>query len=197
MTYPVNNICVYCGSNIGAKPDYAENAVALGKLMASRGIGVVYGGGTVGLMGLVANSVLESGGRAIGIIPRVLDLVERRHDSLTESYYVETMHERKAMMADRADAFIALPGGYGTFEEFFEMVTWAQLGIHQKPVVLFNMAGYYDSLIAFIDNAVTEGFVRAVNRNLFQVGDTPEAVLDLIANFKPIQPVLPVGEVKP
>lgn len=197
MAYSVKNICVYCGSNVGTNPAYAENAVALGQLMASRGIGLVYGGGMIGLMGIIANTVLENGGQVVGIIPHALNTVERRHTGLTESVVVDSMHERKALMADRADAFVALPGGYGTFDEFFEIVTWSQLGIHPKPIVLFNMAGYYDALIAFVDQCVTEGFIRANNRNLFRVGTTPEEVLDLILNFQTVQSVLPVGEAKP
>ncbi len=197
MAYPVKNICVYCGSNVGTNQAYAENAVALGKLMASQGIGLVYGGGMIGLMGIIANAVLENGGQVVGIIPHALNTVERRHTGLTESIVVDSMHERKALMADRADAFVALPGGYGTFDEFFEIVTWSQLGIHPKPIVLFNMAGYYDALIAFVDQCVTEGFIRANNRNLFKVGTTPEEVLDLILNFQPVQSILPVGEAKP
>jgi uncharacterized protein (TIGR00730 family) len=153
--------------------------------MAQRGIGLVFGGGCVGLMGVVADTVLANGGEAIGVIPGGLMQREIGHKGLTKLHVVETMHQRKALMADLSDAFIALPGGYGTLEEFAEIVTWSQLGIHLKPCVLLNLEGYWNGLLNFFDHAVSEDFVRTENRNLVLVGSTPEEVLDKISAWKP------------
>jgi uncharacterized protein (TIGR00730 family) len=153
--------------------------------MVRRGIGLVFGGGRIGLMGVVADTVLANGGEATGVIPGGLIQREIGHKGLTKLHVVETMHQRKALMADLSDAFIALPGGYGTLEEFAEIVTWTQLGIQIKPCALLNIEGYWDGLLSFVDHAVQEDFVRAENRRLILVGSTPEDVLDKIAGWKP------------
>ncbi|HEV2462624.1 MAG TPA: TIGR00730 family Rossman fold protein, partial [Acidobacteriaceae bacterium] len=162
-------ICVFCGSAMGARPEYESAARDLGRRIAESGYGLVYGGGSVGLMGVLADAALAAGGEVVGIIPDVIVDLEVGHSGLTELLVVRTMHERKALMAERADAFMALPGGYGTMDEFMEIVTWAQLGIHSKPCVLVNVAGYYDALMRFLDVGVSEGFIRAENRALVQV----------------------------
>lgn len=178
-------ICVFCGSSCGARPAYAAGAKRLGELMAQRNIGLVFGGGCVGLMGVVADTVLANGGEATGVIPDGLMRREIGHRGVTKLHVVKTMHERKALMADLSDAFIALPGGYGTLEEFAEIVTWSQLGIQVKPCVLLNLEGYWNGLLSFIDHAVNEDFVRSENRGLILVGATPEEVLDKISSWKP------------
>ena len=159
-------ICVFCGSNSGINPAYRDAAQAMGHLLAERGIELVYGGGNVGLMGVLADAVLEANGRAIGVIPESLMSKEVGHLGLTELRIVQSMHERKALMADLSDGFIAMPGGFGTFEEFCEVVTWSQLGIHAKPCGLLNVSGYYDPLLQLFDHAVREGFLRQENRRL-------------------------------
>jgi uncharacterized protein (TIGR00730 family) len=179
------NICVFCGSSCGAREAYAAGARRLGELMVERGIGLVFGGGCIGLMGIMADTVMAGGGKAIGVIPDGLMQREIGHNGVTKLHVVETMHQRKALMADLADAFIALPGGYGTLEEFSEIVTWSQLGIQIKPCALLNIEGYWDGLLNFIDHAVAEDFVRAENRGLILVGSTPEEVLDKITAWKP------------
>ena len=153
-------ICVFCGSSAGNRAIYAATAIALGKAIAARGWGIVYGGGRVGMMGRVADAALAAGGRVIGVIPHFLHEKEIAHRSLTELHFTESMHERKAKMAAIADAFVALPGGYGTLEELCEILTWAQLGIHNKPIGLLNVEEYFDPLLRFFDVAVTEGFLR-------------------------------------
>jgi uncharacterized protein (TIGR00730 family) len=178
-------ICVFCGSSCGARAAYAAAAKRLGELMVRRGIGLVFGGGRIGLMGVVADTVLANGGEATGVIPGGLIQREIGHKGLTKLHVVETMHQRKALMADLSDAFIALPGGYGTLEEFAEIVTWTQLGIQIKPCALLNIEGYWDGLLSFVDHAVQEDFVRAENRRLILVGSTPEDVLDKIAAWQP------------
>lgn len=180
----MNRVCVFCGSSIGERSDYSEAAVMLGGLLARRNIGLVYGGGNVGLMGVIANAVLEAGGKVIGVIPHALAAREIEHRGLTELHVVDSMHTRKAMMADLADAFIAMPGGVGTFEEFFEAVTWTQLGLHRKPCGLLNVAGFYAPLAAFIDQAVSEGFIKPVHRAAIVVDDNPERLLDTLATVK-------------
>jgi uncharacterized protein (TIGR00730 family) len=180
----MKRVCVFCGSSIGARSDYSEAAVMLGGLLAQRDIGLVYGGGNVGLMGVIANAVLEAGGKVIGVIPHALAAREIEHRDLTELHVVDSMHTRKAMMADLADAFIAMPGGFGTFEEFFEAVTWTQLGLHRKPCGLLNVAGFYTPLAAFIDQAVSEGFIKPVHRAAIVVDDNPERLLDTLASVK-------------
>ena len=178
-------ICVFCGSSIGARPAYAIAAKKLGRLMAGRGIGLVFGGGCIGLMGAIADEVLAHGGEAIGVIPGGLMRREIGHRGVTQLHVVESMHQRKALMADLSDAFIALPGGYGTLEEFAEIVTWSQLGIQLKPCALLNIEGYWDGLLAFLDHAVNEDFVRAENRCLILVASTPEEILEKISVWKP------------
>jgi uncharacterized protein (TIGR00730 family) len=159
-------ICVFCGSSVGAHPKYLAEAESLGQQMAGRGWGLVYGGTSVGLMGAIANAVLSGGAEVIGVLPQALQDREIAHRGLTELHFVGSMHERKALMASLSDAFIALPGGYGTLDELFEIVTWAQLKIHSNPCVLINTDGYYDFLLRFLDHAVGEEFVKPANRRL-------------------------------
>jgi uncharacterized protein (TIGR00730 family) len=172
----LRRVCVFCGSSAGARPEYAAAARALGSLLATREIELVWGGGHVGLMGVVADTVLSAGGRAIGVIPAALAERELAHSRATGLHVVRTMHERKALMADLSDAFVALPGGMGTLDELFEILTWAQLGFHAKPVGLLDVAGYFEPLMAFVDRARDEGFVRAQDRAILQV-DTDAARL--------------------
>jgi uncharacterized protein (TIGR00730 family) len=181
----VKRICVFCGSSAGARPEYAGAAREMGRTLAEAGIGLVYGGGHVGLMGIVANAVLEAGGEAVGIIPEALMRREVGHTGLTELHVTASMHERKAMMADLSDGFIALPGGYGTFEEFCEVITWSQLGIHPKPCALLNTAGYWTPLLAMFDHAVAEGFVRPQHRALVLEDTSPAALLERMRAFVP------------
>ncbi|AUX34329.1 MULTISPECIES: TIGR00730 family Rossman fold protein [Sorangium] len=181
----LSRICVYCGSSPGASPAYRAAAVQVGELLAARGIGLVYGGGHVGLMGAIADAVLAAGGEAIGVIPRFLNQREIEHRGLTELHVVETMHERKAKMAALSDAFIALPGGIGTLEELFEVWTWTQLGSQEKPVGLLDVAGYYRPLIAFLDHVVAEQFLRPGHRAMLQVEGDAEALLGLLAAWRP------------
>lgn len=162
----LRRVCVFCGSKRGSDPVFRDEAAALGEAMARAGVGLVFGGGSVGLMGVVADAVLAAGGEAIGVIPERLAAEEIAHQSLTELRVVKTMHERKALMADLSDAFLALPGGIGTFEELFEVLTWAQLGIHRKPIGLLNVRGYYDPLLALLEHAVEQGFFRGSHRGL-------------------------------
>lgn len=171
------HLCVFCGSSPGRDPVYARAAREVGRLLARQGIGVVYGGGRVGMMGAVAEAALAAGGTVLGIIPEALMRSEIAYEGLTELRVVRSMHERKQMMADASDGFLALPGGFGTFEEFCEIVTWAQLGLHGKPCALLNVKGYYDPLLAMFDHALREGFVRPVHRSLVLAADTPAAVL--------------------
>ncbi len=181
----IQRVCVFAGSNPGAQPTYAEAAAALGTALATRGWGLVYGGGSVGLMGVMADAALAAGGEVIGIIPRALAAREIAHRRLTELQVVGTMHERKAQMAELADAFVALPGGMGTFDELFEIITWAQLGLHTKPIALFSANDYYATLLALVDHAVTEGFVPPHDRELLTVRKEPKALLDALAAYQP------------
>ena len=181
----IQRLGIYCGSRAGVRSVYADAARALGRLLAERGVGVVFGGGSVGLMGVVADAALEAGGEAIGVIPHGLAVREVGHGGLTELHVVDTMHERKALMADLADGFVALPGGIGTLEELMEVWTWAQLGIHRLPVGLLNVAGYFDSLIAFLDHAVAEGFVSAATRDVLTVADAPATLLAALGAWEP------------
>ena len=174
-------ICVFCGSAKGARAEYAAAAREMGRGIAESGLGLVYGGGSIGLMGVAADAALAAGGEVVGVIPDVIVDCEVGHDGLTELCVVPTMHERKAMMAERADAFVALPGGFGTMDEFMEIVTWAQLSIHSKPCVLVNVGGYYDPLLRFLDTAVDEGFIRADNRTLVRVARDAAEALEIIA----------------
>jgi uncharacterized protein (TIGR00730 family) len=180
----LHRICVYCGSSPGSDPAYADAAVRLGRMLARRGIGLVYGGGHVGLMGTVANAALDDGGEAIGVMPQTLVDREIAHTGLTELRVVGSMHERKLLMAELADGFVALPGGLGTLEELFEVYTWTQLGLHAKPLALLNVRGYFDGLVAFLDHAVAERFVTEEHRAMLVVADTPGAVLDAFADWR-------------
>lgn len=181
----IRSICVFCGSNAGNDPRFAAAAREFGALLAKEGIALVYGGGHVGLMGVLADAVLANGGKAIGVIPRALWDREVGHRGLTELHIVETMHERKAMMASLADAFVALPGGLGTLEEIFEVWTWAQLGIHRKPVGFLDAEGFYRSLLEFLDRAVDAGFVRAQHRAIAIVDADPAALLQRLCDYEP------------
>jgi uncharacterized protein (TIGR00730 family) len=181
----MKRICVFCGSSPGALPAYGEAAVHLGRLLASRGLGLVYGGGNVGLMGIVANAVIAAGGEVTGVIPHALLRREVGHGSLPDLRVVGTMHERKALMAELADGFIAMPGGIGTLDEWFEIWTWAQLGLHRKPCGLLDVAGYYGPLISFLDHMVEQRFLRDSHRAMVLVDDDPERLLDRMAGFAP------------
>ncbi|CAD5107036.1 LOG family protein [Zestomonas carbonaria] len=181
----LRSICVFCGASPGATPIYREAAEALGRTLAARGITLVYGGGAVGLMGMVADAALAAGGQVIGIIPQSLKEAEIGHKGLTRLEVVDGMHARKARMAELSDAFIALPGGLGTLEELFEVWTWGQLGYHGKPLGLLEVNGFYDKLIDFLDHLVAERFVRDQHRGMLQVSPSPEALLDLLENWKP------------
>ncbi len=181
----MRRVCVFCGSSPGADPIYMRTARAVGALLAERGIGLVYGGAQVGLMGAVADGALSAGGDVIGIIPQSLRDREVAHQGLKDLRVVGSMHERKALMSDLADGFIALPGGCGTFEEFFEVLTWAQLGIHRKPCALLNVAGYYDPMLALLNHATAEHFVRPEHLNLVLVSPDPSLLLDMMSRFIP------------
>jgi uncharacterized protein (TIGR00730 family) len=181
----MRRVCVFCGSSPGRKPAYLEAARAMGRALARRGIGLVYGGGHVGLMGAVADAALAAGGEVVGVIPRGLQLRELAHEGLTTLHVVGSMHERKARMAELAEGFVALPGGMGTLEELAEILTWAQLGLHARPCGLLDVAGYYDPLVAFLDRAVAEGFVRPDHRRLLVVAQDPDALLDAFAAWQP------------
>lgn len=181
----LKRICVFCGSSVGARPAYRQAAKRLGEIMAERRIGLVFGGGCVGLMGVIADAVLAKGGEAIGVIPESLVRREIGHRGVTRLHVVETMHQRKSLMADLSDAFIALPGGYGTLEEFCEAVTWSQLGIQQKPCGLLNIERYWDGLLAVLDHAVDEQFVRPENAQLVLVAATPEGMLERLLEWTP------------
>lgn len=181
----MKSVCVFCGSSTGRNPDYEKGAVQLGREIANRGMALVYGGGNVGLMGVVADAALAAGGDVFGVIPEFLVAKELAHRGLTRLETVASMHDRKARMAELSDAFIALPGGYGTLEEFCEVITWAQLGLHQKPNGLLNIAGYYDPLLQFFDQAVTEKLVRPVHRALVFEATEPEVLLDRLSAYEP------------
>ena len=177
----MRRVCVFCGSSVGNQPAYAEAAQAMGAVLAKRGVGLVYGGGNVGLMGVVADAVMAHGGEAIGVIPQSLADREIAHGGITQLHVVDSMHARKAMMAELSDAFVAMPGGVGTFEEFFEVVTWTQLGLHRKPCGLLNVQGFYTPLAAFIDQAVSEGFIKPVHRAAIVVDNDPARLLNTLA----------------
>jgi uncharacterized protein (TIGR00730 family) len=180
----MRRLCVFCGSSTGSAAVYAEQARRLGQAIAARGLGLVFGGGHIGLMGVLADAVLQAGAEAIGVIPQALVDKELAHDRLTELHVVSTMHQRKALMADLADGFAALPGGFGTADELFEILTWAQLGLHAKPIGLLNTAGYFDPLLAWLDRAVAEGFVKRQHRGLLLEADEPERLLDLLSSYR-------------
>ncbi len=181
----VRRVCVYAGSNPGNDPAFADAARTLAGVLAERGIGVVFGGGKVGLMGVVADATLAAGGEVIGVMPQGLISREIGHRGLTELQVVDSMHERKARMAELADAFVAVPGGIGTLEELIEVYTWSQLGIHHKACGVLNVDGYYDHLAAFLDHAVAAGFLRPQHRAVLSVADEPAELLDRLAAFEP------------
>jgi len=177
----LRRVCVFCGSSTGAGAEYAAAAELLGREMVRRGIGLVFGGGAVGLMGVIADAVLAAGGHAIGVIPHALVARELAHRALPDLRVVNSMHERKATMAALADAFVAMPGGFGTFEEFCEVVTWTQLGVHRKACGLLNVGGFYDPLIAQFDRGVAQGFIKTGNRRIVVADGDPGALLDALA----------------
>ena len=181
----MRSICVFCGSRPGVRPAYRAAAELLGKTLAERGLELVYGGGNVGLMGVVADACLAAGGKVVGVIPRALMEWEVGHEGLSRLEVVDSMHTRKARMAELADGFIALPGGLGTFEELFEILTWAQLGFHNKPTALLNVEAYYQPLIQLMDRGVGEGFMKAENRGLLLVEDNAVALLRAMAAYHP------------
>jgi len=178
MTRNIQAVCVFAGSRKGARDDYEETAHQLGRELAGRGQTLVYGGGNVGLMGVLAQTVMQQGGRVIGVIPEALTKREVADYTISDLRIVGSMHERKALMSELSDAVIALPGGLGTLEELFEVLTWSQLGIHDKPVALLNAGGYYDTLLEFLDCSVDEGFLRPIHRGLLLTGAEPGALLD-------------------
>ncbi len=181
----MDSICVFAGSSSGTRPAYAGAAEALGGAIAARGCRLVYGGGRVGLMGVLADAALTAGGEVIGVIPEALMRKEVGHEGLTDLRVVQTMHQRKALMAELSDGVIALPGGLGTLEELFEILTWAQLGIHAKPCGMLNAEGYYDDLLRFLGQTVDRGFVRREHRDMILAASEPSALLDLMADYTP------------
>jgi hypothetical protein len=181
----MKRLCVFCGSSLGARSGYGKAARELAAELCRRRLGVVYGGGGVGLMGVLADEMLAQGGEIVGVIPRPLATKELAHPGLTQMHVVESMHERKALMASLADGFIAMPGGMGTFEETLEVLTWSQLGIHRKPVGLLNVEGYYDGLLRMIADATREGFIPPEYRALSLSASTPSGLLDLIEAWQP------------
>ncbi len=181
----IKQVCVFCGSKTGTRPVYREAAESLGRAMVARELGLVYGGGSVGLMGVLADAVLGAGGSVVGVIPERLATTELLHAGVRTMHVTTSMHARKSRMDELADAFIAMPGGFGTFEELLEMITWSQLGIHRKPVGLLNVAGYFDRLIQFFDHAIAEGFIRPKHRQLFVIASDPAELLDLLARHRP------------
>ena len=181
----MKTICVFCGASTGSVKQYDNAAAMLGRSIAERGWRLIYGGGNTGLMGTVATATLQAGGYVIGVIPHSLEDKELALKDCNELHVVKTMHERKAMMAERADAFIALPGGFGTLDELFEIITWAQLGFHRKPIVLVNINEFYAPLIAMVDHMIAAGFVKATHRRLVVVTESAEAALDLLETYDP------------
>ncbi len=188
----MNRICVFCGSSPGSRPEYLEAAENLGRALVRRGLDLVYGGASVGLMGRLAETVIASDGDVIGVIPSSLADKEVALTGLPDLRVVPSMHERKAVMADLADGFVALPGGVGTMEEFFEALTWTQLGIHEKPCGLLNVSGYFDPIIAFLDHAVSQRFIRSEHRQMVLVHDEPDELLDLMEAYE--QPIVDKAE---
>jgi len=193
----MRRICVFSGSNSGIRPEYQQAARELARVMVARGLGLVYGGASVGLMGVIADTVLAEGGEVIGVIPRGLFRRELPHKGLTEMHEVGSMHERKALMADLADGFIALPGGFGTFDELFEIITWAQIGLHNKPIGLLDVAGYFTPLLALIVHASTEGFIPAAHQAILMCEDAPATLLDRFAAYTPTVTVSKWAELPP
>ncbi len=180
----MKRICVYCGSGVGGRPEYADAARLLGKALVDRELSLVFGGGRIGMMGVIARTVLEQGGDVTGVIPRSLHEMDLALTDVADMRIVADMHERKALMADLADAFIALPGGYGTIEELFEVLTWAQLGFHGKPVGLLNVERYFDELIRFVDHATAQGFIDSAHRGLLLVDETPDGLLAELKGYE-------------
>jgi uncharacterized protein (TIGR00730 family) len=181
----MRRLCVFCGSSPGHRPIHAESARSLGTIMAARGLALVYGGGQVGLMGVLADAVLGAGGEVIGVIPQSMVDKELAHTGISKLHIVGTMHERKALMADLADGFAALPGAFGTADELFEILTWAQLGLHAKPVGILNVDGFFQPLLAWLDHAVAEGFLKPKHRQLLQEADDAEKLVDLLVRYRP------------
>jgi uncharacterized protein (TIGR00730 family) len=183
----MRRICVFCGSSPGSRPEYRAAAEEMGAELVRKNVGLVYGGGNVGLMGIIADAVLKAGGEAIGVIPENLMALEIGHKGLTKLHVVRSMHERKALMADLSDAFVAMPGGFGTLEEFCEMVTWTQLGLHAKPCGMLNVLGFYTPLLAMLDHAVEEGFLKPENRMLVLARESPEELLRAMEGWRPLR----------
>lgn len=181
----IKSLAVFCGSSSGVNPIYIEESKRLGELLADQKRTLVYGGAQVGCMGAIADQVLEKGGHVLGVIPKKLKRVEVAHTHLDELYVVDTMHERKAKMAELADAFVALPGGAGTLEEWFEVFTWAQLGYHQKPCAILNVNGFYDPLISMIDHTIEQGFMNSAYKAMILVASSPEDLLQQLDNYQP------------
>ena len=181
----MKSVCVYCGSSIGAQPFYAQAAQAFGRALVESGCSLVYGGGRVGLMGVIADEVLAAGGRVVGVIPELLVDKEVGHRGLTELHVVPDMHQRKKMMADLSDAFVAMPGGAGTLEELFEVFTWAQLGYHQKPVAMLNIDGFYDPLVALLRHTVDEGFMQQKYFDILQIDADPDSLIGKLQRYHP------------
>lgn len=177
----LRRVCVFCGSKVGTDPRYREAAVDFGKLLVRKKIGLVYGGGSIGLMGAIADAVLADGGEVIGVIPQSLATTELLHPGVADMRVVASMHARKALMAELSDAFVALPGGFGTFEEFFEVVTWSQLGLHRKLTGLLNVGGYYDPLVRLVDHAVQEGFIKPKHRKLLVIEERHDVLLNRLS----------------
>ncbi|MTH97974.1 TIGR00730 family Rossman fold protein [Roseibium sp. RKSG952] len=181
----MKSVCVFCGSSLGAAPEYSEMARKTGETIAKAGLTLVYGGASVGLMGIVADGALEHGGKVVGVLPKHLQDKEIGHKGLSELHIVGSMHERKTLMAELSDGFVALPGGAGTMEEIFEVWTWGQLGLHNKPCGFLNVLGFYDGLISFFDLQTSEGFMKPVMRDMVQVADTPQSMLDKFRKYEP------------
>ena len=181
----MKRVCVFCGSKTGKRPAYAEAARGLATAIVRRGLGMVYGAGQIGLMGILADAALRAGGEVVGVIPQALVDKELAHSGLTQMHIVGSMHERKARMADLSDAFIALPGAYGTADEFFEILTWAQLGLHAKPTGLLNVEGFFDPLFAWLDHAVMESFLRRKHRQLILQSSDADSLLDMLLHAQP------------
>ena len=193
----MRRICIFAGSNAGIRPEYRQAARLLGQELVKRGLGIVYGGASVGLMGTIADEMRERGGEVIGVLPKGLFVREVAHANLSELHEVGTMHERKALMADLADGFIALPGGYGTFDELFEITTWSQIGLHKKPIGVLNVEGYFTPLLALITHATTEGFILPFHTHLLLQRETPGELLDAFAAFQPSDAQIKWAELPP
>lgn len=181
----IKSVCIYCGSSLGNRPEYAEQAAVLSRTLVRNGISIVYGGARVGIMGVIADTTLAEGGKVVGVIPRALVEKEVAHQGLSKLHVVESMHERKALMAELSDGFIALPGGMGTLDELFEVLTWAQLGFHSKPCGVLNVSSYYDQLLSFISMASSEGYIRPQHRDMLIVSDSPDELIALFESYRP------------